>query len=205
MLKSARLDFPATGRNTEPILEVLRGVLPYEGIVVEVAAGSGQHVASFSREFPGLVWQPTDIDSDHCSSIKAWSDGRRNVLSPLVLDVVARKWPVERANVIICINMIHIAPWSAALGLMAGAGRILEPGGILYLYGPYLVGGEHTSESNARFDKDLRSRDSSWGLRDLSDVVNAASDTGLNFDKTVAMPANNLSVIFRKIARICSG
>ena len=200
MSKSARLDFPSTGRNAEPILEVLKTLLPAEGLVVEVASGSGQHAARFALEFPDLIWQPTDKDPDHRRSIVAGSEGLCNVLKPLDLDTTASDWPAGRANAVICINMIHIAPWSAGLGLLAGAGRILEPGEALYLYGPYMIDGAHTSESNARFDADLKSRHPSWGLRNLADVVSAALDAELKLDRTVEMPANNLSVIFRKSA-----
>ena len=200
MSKSARMDFPATGRNVEPILEVLKTLLPAEGLIVEVASGSGQHTARFAVEFPDLIWQPTDIDPEHRRSIVAWSEGLSNVLKPLDLDATASDWPVARANGIVCINMIHIAPWSAALGLLTGAGRTLGSGEALYLYGPYMIDGTHTSESNARFDEDLKSRHSSWGIRNLEDVVSAALEVGLNLDRTVKMPANNLSVVFRKSA-----
>ena len=200
MSKSARLDFPSTGRNAEPILEVLKTLLPAEGLVVEVASGSGQHAVRFALEFPDLIWQPTDIDPDHRRSIATWSEGLHNVLKPLDLDATVSDWPVARANAVICINMIHIAPWSAGLGLLAGAGRILGPGEALYLYGPYMIDGAHTSESNARFDEILKSRHPSWGLRNLADVVSAALDAELKLDRTVEMPANNLSVIFRKSA-----
>ena len=126
MLKGARLDFPATGRNSGPILEVLKDLLPVEGMVVEVASGSGQHVARFSAAFPGLVWQPTDIEPDHHRSIIAWTEGCRNVLGPVTLDAMASEWPVGRADAVLCINMIHIAPWTAGLGLFNGAGKILQ-------------------------------------------------------------------------------
>ena len=200
MSKSARMDFPSTGRNAEPILEVLKTLLPAEGLVVEVASGSGQHAARFAVEFSDLIWQPTDIDPEHRRSIVAWSNGLSNILKPLDLDATASDWPVARANAVICINMIHIAPWSAGLGLLKGTGKILEPGEVLYLYGPYMIDGAHTSESNAQFDADLKSRHPSWGIRNLADVVSAAVEAGLKLDRTVQMPANNLSVIFRKSA-----
>ena len=200
MSKSARMDFPSTGRNAEPILEVLKTVLPASGLVVEVASGSGQHAARFAMEFPNLIWQPTDIEPEHRRSIVAWSEGLSNVLTPLDLDASAANWPIARANGIICINMIHIAPWWAALGLLTGAGRTLGPGEALYLYGPYMIDGAHTSESNAQFDANLKSRHVSWGIRNLTDVVSAALDAGLKLDRTVGMPANNLSVVFRKSA-----
>ena len=194
------MDFPSTGRNAEPILEVLKTLLPAEGLVVEVASGSGQHAARFAVEFSDLIWQPTDIDPEHRRSIVAWSNGLSNVLKPLDLDATASDWPVARANAVICINMIHIAPWSAGLGLLKGTGKILEPGEVLYLYGPYMIDGAHTSESNAQFDADLKSRHPSWGIRNLADVVSAALEAGLKLDRTVQMPANNISVIFRKSA-----
>jgi len=200
MLKSARMDFPSTERNAEPILEVLKTLLPSAGLVLEVASGSGQHAARFAMELPGLIWQPTDIDPDHRRSIVAWSEGLSNVLKPLDLDATASDWPVARANGIVCINMIHIAPWSAALGLLTGAGRTLGSGEALYLYGPYMIDGTHTSDSNARFNADLKARDPSWGIRNLANVVSAALDAGLKLDRTVEMPANNLSVVFRKSA-----
>ena len=200
MLKSARMDFPSTERNAEPILEVLKTSLPSAGLVLEVASGSGQHAARFAMELPGLIWQPTDIDPDHRRSIVAWSEGLSNVLKPLDLDATASDWPVARANGIVCINMIHIAPWSAALGLLTGAGRTLGSGEALYLYGPYMIDGTHTSDSNARFNADLKARNPSWGIRNLANVVSAALDAGLKLDRTVEMPANNLSVVFRKSA-----
>ena len=197
MANDDRLDFPATGRNTEPILEVLRELLPPEGLMLEVASGSGQHVARFAAEFPGLTWQPTDLDPEHRRSISAWARDMANVLEPLELDASANPWPVEHADAVICVNMIHIAPWTAGLGLLEGTGRILAPGGMLYLYGPYMIDNVHTAKSNARFDECLKSRDPSWGLRDLGDVIEAAAGAGLILEKTVEMPANNLSVIFR--------
>ena len=194
------MDFPSTGRNAEPILEVLKTLLPAEGLVVEVASGSGQHAARYAVEFSDLIWQPTDIDPEHRRSIVAWSNGLSNVLKPLDLDATASDWPVARANAVICINMIHIAPWSAGLGLLKGTGKILEPGEVLYLYGPYMIDGAHTSESNAQFDADLKSQHPSWGIRNLADVVSSALEAGLKLDRTVQMPANNISVIFRKSA-----
>ena len=194
------MDFPSTERNAEPILEVLKTLLPSAGLVLEVASGSGQHAARFAMELPGLIWQPTDIDPDHRRSIVAWSEGLSNVLKPLDLDATASDWPVARANGIVCINMIHIAPWSAALGLLTGAGRTLGSGEALYLYGPYMIDGTHTSDSNARFNADLKARNPSWGIRNLANVVSAALDAGLKLDRTVEMPANNLSVVFRKSA-----
>lgn len=191
---------PATARNREPILAVLSRVFPPSGLVLEVSSGTGEHAAFFAGALPHLAWQPTDRDERALLSIAAHRDaaGLNNLLPPLILDVSSPDWPVARADAMACINMIHIAPWAACEGLMAGAARILSPGGALYLYGPYKEGGVHTAESNHRFDLDLQLRDSSWGVRDLEDVVALAAGHGLRHTETVTMPANNRSVVFVK-------
>lgn len=192
-------DYPATGRNREPILEALRPVLPQAGLVLEIASGSGQHAAYFAPALsPQLRWQPTDRDPELLPSISAWSDGLANVLPPLVLDVTEDPWPVARADAIFCANMIHIAPWAACEGLMRGAGRVLSPGGLLALYGPFMRGGEHTAPSNARFDSSLRARDPAWGVRDLDAVAACAGGQGLYLEAALEMPANNLTVLLRR-------
>jgi SAM-dependent methyltransferase len=188
---------PATERNREPILAVLRRVLPAQGTVLEIAAGTGQHAAWFAAALPAVTWQPTDGDARMLGSIAAWCDGLPNVAPPRQLDVTAAAWPIERADAIVCANMIHIAPWTAGEGLLRGAGRVLAPGGILYLYGPYRIGGGHTAPSNATFDASLRARDPRWGVRDLEAVVAEAARHGLTFTERVEMPANNQSVVFR--------
>ncbi|MBT6094585.1 MAG: DUF938 domain-containing protein [Rhodospirillaceae bacterium] len=195
-----RLDFPATGRNAEPILGVLRRVLPQQGTVLEIASGSGQHVAHFAQQFPELTWQPTDLDPDHRRSITAWTADLANVLDPVGLDATDDPWPLHAADAVLCANMIHIAPWEAGRGLLAGAERVLNTDGILYLYGPFRIDGVHTAESNAQFDASLKSRDPSWGVRDLNEVAHTAAEHGLNLETTIEMPANNLSVVFRKTA-----
>jgi hypothetical protein len=200
MPNDARLDFPATGRNAAPILDVLRGILPDTGHVLEIASGSGQHVAHFAKAFPSLTWQPTDLDLTHRQSIAAWTVDLPNVHAPIELDATANLWPISDLDVIMCANMIHIAPWSAGLGLLAGAGRTLADNGMLYLYGPYTIDGVHTAESNAQFDRSLKQRDPSWGVRDLDLVTEAATKHGLELETTIEMPANNLSVVFRKIS-----
>src|SRR5215207_7320938 len=193
------LTSPSVARNREPILAVLRRVLPARGIVLEIASGTGEHAMHFAAALPELTWQPTDRDPEARRSIAA----RRaaavlpNLLSPLELDAAAPSWPVERADAIVAINMIHIAPWSAAEGLMAGAARLLAPGGILYLYGPYQENGRHTAPSNAAFDASLRARDPEWGVRDVGAVAELAARHGLALAERVAMPANNLSLVFR--------
>ena len=190
---------PATARNGEPIGAVLAQHLPARGSVLEIAAGSGEHAVYFAGAFPALTWQPTDPDPDALASITAWCDEADlpNLRAPLQLDVTAAAWPVASADAIVCINMIHIAPWSAALGLFAGAARTLPAGGLLYLYGPYRVGGVFTAPSNADFDRSLRARDPSWGVRELADVT-AAAAAGFTLRATVAMPANNHSLVFRR-------
>lgn len=189
---------PATARNREPILEVLRRVLPPAGIVLEVASGTGEHSAFLAPQFPGLTWQPSDPDAAGRASIAAWTSGMPNVRPPLDLDAAAPTWPIARADAILCINMIHISPWTATLGLMSGAAKLLPGGGLLYLYGPYKQGGRHTAPSNAAFDDSLRTRDPAWGVRDLDNVADAARKVGFAAPEVTAMPANNLSVVFRR-------
>jgi SAM-dependent methyltransferase len=191
---------PHVARNREPILAVLRRVLPRKGLVLEVASGSGEHAAYFAAELPALDWQPTDPDPEALASAAAHRAAvpMPNLLPPLALDVTAARWPVERADVIICCNMIHIAPWAACEGLIAGAARTLADGGMLFLYGPYKVGGDHTAPSNRDFDLDLRARNPQWGIRDLGEVTALAERHGFKLAETVSMPANNLSVIFRR-------
>jgi len=194
------LTAPAVARNRDPILAVLREVLAAPGTVLEIASGSGEHAVHFASALPHLVWQPTDPDAQALRSIAAHAAQAQlpNLLSPLELDASAALWPVPRADAIVSINMIHIAPWRAAVGLMAGAGRLLPPGAPLYLYGPYRRHGRHTAPSNAAFDESLRARNREWGVRDLDEVAALASQHGFALEERVAMPANNLSVVFRR-------
>jgi SAM-dependent methyltransferase len=194
--------YPASDRNKAPILEVLRRVLPARGTVLEVASGTGQHVIHFAEALPGLRWQPTEPDAALRASIleRIEASGLTNVAPPAPLDVRRRPWPVESPDAILCINMIHIAPWDAALALLAEAGALLGEGGLLYLYGPYRRGGQHTAPSNAEFDAGLRQRNPAWGVRDLEEVVRQAGESRLALREVVAMPANNLSVIFARSA-----
>ena len=195
-----RLYYPHVARNREPILEVLRRVLPPQGLVLEVASGSGEHAVYFAQKLPALFWQPTDPDEQALASIAAHraAAGCAKMLPPLHLDVLSERWPVERADAVICNNMIHIAPWSACEGLIAGAERVLPASGLLYLYGPYKIDGRHTAPSNQAFDAQLRSQNAAWGIRDLDDVKALAERDGFALAETVPMPANNLSVIFRR-------
>lgn len=191
-------------RNKEPILDVLKAVLPKSGLVLEIASGTGQHAVHFAAALPDIVWQPSDIDPELRASVSAWRDEAAlgNLMEPIHLDVTADPWPIRDAAAMVCSNMIHIAPWEACIGLLDGAGRILPEGGILYMYGPYKVGGKHTAPSNAQFDQSLRARDASWGIRNLDDVALEARRRGLHLIKTQQMPANNFSVIYRKTALV---
>jgi len=192
---------PSTARNREPILAVLRGRLPPAGLVVEIAAGAGEHAVHAAAALPHLQWLPTDADPDALASIAAWRDhaGLPNLLAPLRLDAAdPDHWPLQRADAVVNINMIHIAPWAAARGLMAGAGRLLPRGGVLVLYGPYLEAGVETAASNLAFDADLRRRNPAWGLRDVGEVTALAAGHGLSLAERIAMPANNLSLVFRR-------
>jgi Protein of unknown function (DUF938) len=165
-----------------------------------VASGTGEHAVHFARALPGLDWQPSDPSPDCLRSIAAWRAGAglANILAPLTLDAAAPLWPIARADALVCINMIHISPWTATEGLMRGAGRLLEAGAPLCLYGPYRRAGHETAPSNAAFDRDLRSRNPDWGLRDLDAVAACAMAQGLHLERVVEMPANNLTVVFRK-------
>jgi SAM-dependent methyltransferase len=198
----ARMFLPHVARNREPLLAVLRRVLPSQGLVLEVASGSGEHAAYFAQAMPSLLWQPSDHSEQALASIRAHCAAAEtpNLLVPLDLDVTSAHWPVERADALVCNNMIHIAPWAAAEGLMAGAARVLPAGGLLFLYGAYRVEGRHTADSNRAFDEWLRAENPSWGVRDLGEVAALAARHGLSLTETVAMPANNLSVVFRRNA-----
>jgi SAM-dependent methyltransferase len=196
----ARRSSPHVARNTAPIIEVLRGVLPGSGLVLEVASGSGEHAVHFARAFPGLSLQPSDPDPVALRSIEAWQadEALPNLLPPIELDASAADWPMERADAILCINMVHISPWAATQGLLRGAARLLHQGAPLYLYGPYRQKGVETAPSNEAFDLSLKSRSPAWGLRNLEDVADEAGRHGLALRNVIPMPANNLSVIFRK-------
>jgi SAM-dependent methyltransferase len=160
-----RLYHAHVARNREPILEVLRRVLPPRGLVLEVASGSGEHAAYFAKRLPTLLWQPTDSDPRALASIAAHrtAGDAPNLLSPLWLDAMSEEWPVQRADAMVCINMIHITPWAACKGLMTGAERTLRSGGVLYLYGPYQIDGRHNAQSNQEFDAWLRTQNPQWG------------------------------------------
>ncbi|MFN6530492.1 DUF938 domain-containing protein [Nostoc sp. ChiSLP03a] len=201
---------PATERNREPILEVLLQVLPESGTILEIASGTGEHAVFFASKLKDYLWLPTDVNPQSRASIISWTEHNvcDNVYAPLELDAKEPVWAVENGGLdwlntkpivaIVNINMIHISPWSACLGLMAGAGRILKAGGILYLYGPFKQGGEHTAASNAAFDEYLRTENPEWGVRNLDDVIAVARAQNLILQQIYQMPANNLSVVFQR-------
>jgi cyclopropane fatty-acyl-phospholipid synthase-like methyltransferase len=193
------LTAPAAERNKGPILAVLKRVLQASGLVLEIASGTGQHVVHFAQSMPHLTWQPSDPDPELRTSIRAWiaQTGLSNVRAPLELDVQNQPWPIVAANAVVCINMIHIAPWSAATALMAGAARLLPTTGVLVLYGPYRREERHTAPSNEAFDRQLRASNPDWGVRDLEAVTEAAASHGLALQDVTTMPANNLCVVFR--------
>ena len=192
---------PSTARNREPILSVLKPRLPASGLVLEIAAGAGEHAVYNAAALPHLIWQPTDADDEALASIEVWRRhaGLANLLAPLRLDAAdPEAWPVERADAVVNINMIHISPWSAAQGLMTGAGRVLPSGGALFLYGPYLERDVPTAPSNLAFDESLKRRNPAWGLREVEAVAALAGQNGLSLAERIAMPANNLTLVFRK-------
>jgi len=197
---TARRMAPATERNREPILAVLRNVLPRSGTVLEIASGTGQHAVHFAAAMPGVTWQPSDPDATHRESITAWIEYARvaNVVAPLDIDVRREPWGIDAVDAIVAINLIHIAPWAVAEALFTGAGKRLAPGGVLYLYGPYRRDGAHTAPSNEAFDRQLRAADSEWGVRDMEAVIALGAANGLTCDAPIPMPANNFSLVFRR-------
>ena len=203
MSGDARLFAPSAARNRDPIWAELRPELPSRGLVLEVASGSGEHTAHFARlAGPQIMFQPSDPDAQARTSIDAWAatSGLTNILPAGALDAAADAWPIARADVVVCINMIHIAPWASTVGLVRGAARVLPPGGLLFLYGPYRRDGRQTAPSNEAFDADLRRRNPAWGVRNLEAVADLATAAGFTPPVVVEMPANNLCVLFRRQA-----
>jgi cyclopropane fatty-acyl-phospholipid synthase-like methyltransferase len=198
----ARQHAPSTARNRAAILAVLHRVLPADARVLELAAGAGEHAVYFAQAMPGVTWQPSDPDADARASIAAWieAESAANVRPPIAIDVIASDWGVEaeRYDALIAINMIHISPWEATLGLIAGARRLLTARGQLITYGPYKRGGRHTAPSNESFEDWLRARDPRFGVRDIADVETAAKAQGLMLRETVPMPANNFMLVFAR-------
>jgi hypothetical protein len=192
---------PAALRNREPIAEVLTDWLPASGLVLEVASGTGEHAVFFAERFPALQWQPSDVHPDALSSIAAWREAAAlpNLRSPIVLDAREPAWPIERAEAVLSINMAHISPWPAALGLIDGAARLLPAKAPLILYGPWLQAGVAAAPSNLAFDADLKRRDPSWGLRLVEDFASEAETRGFELLETRAMPANNLMLLLHRV------
>jgi hypothetical protein len=193
----ARRSAPAALRNREPIAEVLREWLPASGMVLEIASGTGEHAAYFAEAFPGLEWQPSDVNLDALASIAAWREasGLPNLREPVIIDSAAADWPIDGADAVLSINMVHISPWASALGLLNGAARLLSAGAPLILYGPWLSCDIETAPSNLAFDADLKRRDPQWGLRSVEDFAAAAGELGLTLGETRAMPANNMMLL----------
>jgi len=191
---------PAAVRNREPIAAVLTEELPENGMVLEIASGTGEHAVHFARTFPGLAWQPSDLDPAALESIAAWREAERleNLLPSVRLDSAAADWPVERADAVVCINLVHISPVAATEGLMAGAAKVLASGAPMVLYGPYLEADVATAPSNLAFDASLKARSSEWGLRDLDWLDRVAEGAGFERTRRVAMPANNLTLVYRR-------
>jgi hypothetical protein len=194
---AARKHAPATARNRDAIAAVLAETLPATGTVLEIASGSGEHCAYFAGRFPALRWQPSDPEPSALTSIASWCAGLSNVAPPLAIDAAAAGWPVERADALLCVNMVHISPWEATLGLFDGAARLLPQGAPLILYGPYRRAEVATAPSNEAFDASLKARDPRWGRRVVADVSAAATARGLAFERLVEMPANNIMLIYR--------
>ncbi len=193
---------PATLRNREPLLSVLREVLPANGTVVEIASGTGEHVVFFAQHLSGIDWQPSDVDQDALASIEAHrlEAGLDNLRKPVRIDVLSTDWgeAAAGAGALVCINMIHIAPWACAEALLRGAAKLLPDGAPLVMYGPFRIDGKHTAPSNETFDASLRHENSAWGIRDLTALTGAAETAGLHRDRVIAMPANNHAIVLRR-------
>jgi hypothetical protein len=195
-----RRSAPAALRNREPIAQVLGEWLPATGLVLEIASGSGEHAVYFAERFPNLDWQPSDVHPEALASIAAWRERARlpNVRPPLVVDAATPEWPIDQADAVLSINMVHISPWTSALGLLDGAANLLSQGGPLIIYGPWLKDDIPTAESNLAFDADLKRRDSNWGLRRVEDFTAAAEGRGFELAATQPMPANNFMLLYRR-------
>lgn len=201
MSNDARQYAPSAARNREPIFNVLRPLLPEKGVVLEIASGSGEHIAGLAHASGSeIMFQPSDPDPNARGSIDAWTSELKltNVLPAIVVDAASADWPIADADVVFCNNMIHIAPWQAAEGLFRGAAKVLSSGGVLFTYGPYRRGGAHTSPGNEAFDLDLRGRNPAWGIRDIEAVAKLADESGFAAPDITEMPANNLSLVFRR-------
>jgi SAM-dependent methyltransferase len=189
---------PATERNRDVIAETLARVLPAEGLVLEVASGTGEHAVHFAKRFPALTWQPSDPDPIALASINAWrADSNVPNMRPAMLLDASADWPIAQADAVVCINMTHISPWAATVGLLRNAARLLPQSAVLFIYGPYNQRDVPLADSNAAFDASLRQQNAEWGLRYVDDIAAEAHISGLHLDSVIDMPANNLSLIFR--------
>ena len=199
-MSGARRSAPAALRNREPIAEVLADWLPSNGLVLEIASGTGEHAIHFAERFSVLEWQPSDVHSDALASIDAWRTAAAlpNVRPPLAIDATSPDWPIDRADAVLSINMVHISPWAAALGLIDGAARLLAKGAPLMLYGPWLTADVPAAPSNLAFDADLKRRDPQWGLRRVDEFAAAAQERGLGLVESRAMPANNMMLLLHR-------
>jgi len=191
---------PATARNAEPLANVLASELPEKGLVLEIASGTGEHAVFLARRFPQLRWQPSDRDEGALDSIRAWASeaALENIADPILLDAASIEWPIEHADALLCVNMVHISPWEATEGLFAGAAEVLGRGAPLILYGPFIEDGVETAASNLAFDRSLKDRDSRWGLRRLDDLDRLAAKHRFVRTERHAMPANNLVLVYRQ-------
>lgn len=196
----------APDRNKLPIFDVLARVLPARGALLEIASGSGQHAAFFAERFPSWTWTPSDVSEENLASVSGWAaeSGLDNLHAAVRLDVCEDDWKVGDVDAVFCANMIHIAPWECCVALIRGAARHLNPGGMLLLYGPFRISGEHTSDSNRTFDESLRARDARWGVRNLNEVTALANASQLEFVERVAMPANNQLIVYSKASAVLS-
>lgn len=200
MTDDQRLFAPSAARNMQPVCDVLQPLLPKRGTVLEIASGSGEHIVKLAELTPETTFQPSDPGEDERRSIDAWRQSLKldNVQPAISIDATASQWPIASADVVYCMNMIHISPWAATVGLIEGAARTLATDGLLYTYGPYRRDGRHTSTGNETFDQSLRQRNPEWGIRDVEEIISLAESHGFRTPDIVEMPANNLSLLFRR-------
>jgi len=200
MSENARRYAPASARNRDPLLQVLKSLLPQTGTILEIASGTGEHACYFAPAFGTAIWQPTDTDESAIASINAHrqAEAPANLAPALHLNVMEPEWPVNAADAVLCVNMVHIAPWACCENLLRGCAHVLSPGAPLVLYGPFKQDGTHTAPSNAEFDQTLRGENAKWGIRDIGEIAEAGKASGLTIEDPIAMPSNNFCVILRQ-------
>jgi hypothetical protein len=198
---------PATARNRDPLLQVLKSLLPRTGTILEIASGTGEHACYFAPVFGEAIWQPTDTDESAMASINAHrqADAPANLAPPLHLDVMQAEWPVSAADAVLCVNMVHISPWACCENLFRGCANVLSPGAPLVLYGPFKREGAHTAPSNAEFDQTLRRQNAEWGIRDMGEIAEAGKIRGLALEDPIAMPSNNFCLVLRQMNASTTG